>query len=61
LRKKKFRHFFSKIIRRTIHEGKTMTDDEYSGTKKKAIPLQAWTGPWDSRRLRLPDFETIGT
>ena len=23
----------------------------------KAIPLQAWTGPEGSRRLRLPDFE----
>jgi hypothetical protein len=39
----------------------------YSGTAQilqikakegKAIPLQAWTG---SRRLRLPDFKTIGT
>jgi hypothetical protein len=29
--------------------------------KKKKIPLQAWTGPEDSRRLRLPDFKTIGT
>ena len=29
--------------------------------KGKAIPLQAWTGPEDSRRLRLPDFKTIGT
>jgi hypothetical protein len=27
----------------------------------KAIPLQALTGPEDSRRLRLPDFKTIGT
>jgi hypothetical protein len=27
----------------------------------KAIPLQAWTGPEDSRRLRLTDFKTIGT
>jgi len=27
----------------------------------KAIPLQAWTGPEDYRRLRLPDFKTIGT
>jgi hypothetical protein len=26
-----------------------------------AIPLQAWTGPEGSRRLRLPDFNTIGT
>jgi hypothetical protein len=29
--------------------------------KSKAIPLQAWTGPAGSRRLRLPAFETIGT
>jgi hypothetical protein len=28
--------------------------------KGKAIPLQAWTGPEGSRRLRLPDFKTIG-
>jgi hypothetical protein len=27
----------------------------------KAIPLQAWTGPEGSRKLRLPDFKTIGT
>jgi hypothetical protein len=29
--------------------------------KGKAIPLQTWTGPEDSWRLRLPDFKTIGT
>ena len=29
--------------------------------KGKAIPLQAWTSPEDSRRLRLSDFKTIGT
>ena len=29
--------------------------------KGKAIPLQAWTGPKGSRRLRLPDFKTVGT
>ena len=27
----------------------------------KAIALQAWTGPEGSRRLRLPDFKTMGT
>jgi hypothetical protein len=27
----------------------------------KSIPLQAWTGREGSRRLRLPDFKTIGT
>jgi len=29
--------------------------------KGKAILIQAWTGPEDSRRLRLPDFKTFGT
>ena len=27
----------------------------------KATPLQGWTGPEGSRRMRLPDFKTIGT
>jgi hypothetical protein len=31
------------------------------GKKVKANPLQVWTGPEVSRRLRLPDFKTIGT
>jgi len=30
-------------------------------SKGKAILLRAWTGPESSRRLRLPDFKTIGT
>jgi len=29
--------------------------------KGKAIPLQAWRGPEDSRRLRIRDFKTICT
>jgi hypothetical protein len=29
--------------------------------KSKAVPLQAWTGPEGSRRMRRPDFYTIGT
>jgi len=28
---------------------------------KIAIPLQTWTYPEGSRRLRLPDFKTFGT
>ena len=28
--------------------------------KGKAIPLQAWTGPEGSRRLRFPHLKTIG-
>jgi len=27
----------------------------------KSIPLQAWTDPEGSRRLRLPDFKTFDT
>ena len=30
-------------------------------SKGKAIPLQAWTDPAVSKRLRLPDFKTVGT
>ena len=30
-----------------------------SKVKSKAIPLQAWTGPGGSSRLRLPDFKTL--
>jgi hypothetical protein len=30
-------------------------------SRGKAIRLQALTGPEGSRRLRLPDFKTIGT
>jgi len=33
----------------------------YVSVKGKAISLQAWTGPEGSRRLRFPDFKTIGT
>ena len=31
----------------------TQTDSLYKG---KEIPVQAWTGPEGSRRLRLPEF-----
>jgi hypothetical protein len=36
-------------------------NDQKSYIKGKAIPLQAWTGPEGSRRLRLPDFKAVGT
>jgi hypothetical protein len=38
-----------------------MTKQYKNNVKGKAIPLQAWTGPEGSRRLRLPDFKTVGT
>jgi hypothetical protein len=41
----------------------TDTNSNHKLAKKngKAIPLQAWTGPEGSRRLRLPDLKKIGT
>jgi len=33
----------------------------YLYKKGKAIPVQVWTGPEGSRRLRLPDFKTVAT
>jgi len=29
--------------------------------KSKVIRVRTWTGPEGSRRLRLPDFKTVGT
>jgi hypothetical protein len=48
-----YAHFFISVSR--LHAGKGKTK------KVKALPLQAWTDPAGSRRLRLPDFKTVGT
>jgi len=45
-----------------MHLGNSCKTDTSKDTGEgKAIPLQAWTGPESSRRLRFPDFKTIGT
>jgi len=31
----------------------------YDGCKGKAVPLQAWSGPEGSRKLKFPDFMTM--
>jgi hypothetical protein len=36
-------------------------NDLVRNCKSKAIPVMAWTSPEVSRRLRLPDFNTIAT
>ena len=38
-----------------------LTGENRSKCKGKAIPIQAWTGPEGSRRLRLADIKTVGT
>jgi len=35
--------------------------EKVTGHEGKATPLQGWTGPEGSRRLRLPDCKTIST
>ena len=37
------------------------TEQNIHNNGGKGIPLQAWTSPENSRRLRLPDVQTIGT
>ena len=32
---------------------------QVSKGKDKAVPLQAWTGPEGSRKLRFPDYMTV--
>ena len=38
------------------HEGTSLL--KYGKGKVKAVPLQAWSGPEGSRKLRFPDFMT---
>ena len=35
-----------------------MDQKQYIHCKDKAVPLQAWSGPEGSRKLRFPDFMT---
>jgi len=39
----------------------TLSYSSFYSKKGKAIPLQAWTGPEGSRKIRIPDLKTIGT
>jgi hypothetical protein len=50
---------FNRIRAETLHQVSPKYDNTFrnKGKKKgKAVPLQAWTDPEGSRRLRLPDF-----
>jgi hypothetical protein len=37
---------------------KTYRPENLTGVKAKAVPLQAWSGPEGSTKLRFPDFMT---
>jgi hypothetical protein len=53
--------YFQVLSRSTLAQHLTADATNLRLIKIKAIPLQAWTGPEGSRRLKLPDFKTIGT
>ena len=36
-----------------------MSEQSTEKQKSKAVPLQAWSGPEGSRKLRFPDFMTM--
>jgi hypothetical protein len=54
---------YIKILRRREYSQLKLSAESHEThcLAHKAIPLQAWTGPEGSRRLRLSDFKTIGT
>ena len=54
-----FQYFFYYTVLRTVQKSQSgssgdigATQSEILGYKGKAIPLQAWKGPGDSRRMR---------
>jgi len=52
---------FSNLLQCTFSYPKLRTvssETSNSKGKGKAVPLQAWTGPEGSRKLRFPDFVT---
>jgi hypothetical protein len=48
------------MLSNTVQETSEYFSAKHPCKMGKAISLQAWTGPEGSRRLRLPDFKTIG-
>jgi len=51
--------FLNEVIPLCIYTFTSLLYIALSTTEKgKAVPLQAWTGPEGSRKLRFPDFVT---
>jgi len=58
IRKKKKKKFCTSQLHFLLQ--KLMVTVKVKG-KGKTIPIQAWTGPEGTKRLRLPDFKTVIT
>ena len=46
------------ILKSLCDDGELIALTIYIKCKGKAVPLQAWSGPEGSRKLRFPDFMT---
>jgi hypothetical protein len=44
----------------TAQRALTSVAEDIKGKRQRNPPVQVWTGPEDSRRFRLPDFQTVG-
>jgi hypothetical protein len=49
---------YDQVKSNDVIECYTYSVNNKNNNNNKAIPLEAWTGIEDSRRLRLPDFKT---
>jgi hypothetical protein len=54
----KFKSISAMCVQLTEKKFNRLTDGILRLLKGKAVPLQAWTGPEASRKLRFPDFVT---
>jgi hypothetical protein len=50
------RHYWCRIQLHALTQEFLDCDRPAQRTARKATPVQAWTGPWGSRRLRFPEF-----
>jgi hypothetical protein len=56
-----FKAYFYALKMKALISSETLANFYNSQIKGKANPVQAWTDPEGSRRVRLPGFKTIGT
>jgi hypothetical protein len=52
---------YTKVQRECHFEEATLIKSDINLIKNKAFPLQTWTGLCGSRRLRLRNFQRVGT
>jgi len=54
-----FQQIYCAII--IIYDNSFYSYDKFTTYKGEEIPVQVWTGPKGSKRMRLPNNKTVGT